>query len=63
MLEKHEDWSTISSLSLLILEYTKKIDKEIITGNKIGIICGIEFMISFKKIRKGRFLLIINSIN
>ena len=34
-----------------------------ITGNKTGIICGIEFIISLMKIRKGRFLLIINSIN
>ena len=37
--------------------------KKIITGNKIGIIWGMEFIISWKKIRNGRFLLIISSIN
>jgi len=37
-----DDCNTINSLSEFILEYTKKIDRHNMIGNKIGIICGKE---------------------
>ena len=50
-------------MSVCILEKTKNTDKLIITGSKIGIICGKESKINFRKIRNGKPLPTISSIN
>jgi len=47
---KLDDCKIISSLSVCILEKTKKIDKLTITGNKMGIICGRDNNINLAKI-------------
>ena len=47
---KFDDCKIISSLSVCILEKTKKIDKLTMTGSKIGIICGKESSINFANI-------------
>ena len=54
---------TISSLSFLILENVKKIERQKIIGNKYGIIEGSEKKTNLKKILNGNPLLIDNSIN
>ena len=51
------------SLSVCILEYTKNIERPVIIGNKVGMICGRELKINLKKTVAGKPLLTINSIS
>ena len=60
---KLEDCNIINSLSVCILDKTKKIDKLTITGKRVGIIWGRESKINFIKIKNGRPRPTISSIS
>ncbi len=49
-IEKLDDWRIINSLSVCILEKTKKIERLAIIGRRIGIIWGNDRKISLPKI-------------
>lgn len=61
--EKPDDCKITISLSVCILEYTKNIERPVIIGNRVGMICGRELKINLKKTEAGKPLLTINSIS